>query len=119
MHELSIAIGIVDAVLAEAEARGVAEVTSVYVRLGALSGVDASALLFAFPLAADGTALSHARLVLEDVPVKILCSACASTEQPDSIHDLRCPRCGGMETRVVQGNEFELRAFEATEQVRT
>lgn len=119
MHELSIAIGLVDAVIAEAEARGLGAITSVHIRLGALSGVDHDALLFSFPLAAEGTPVAGAELVIEDVPVAIACASCGSEEQPYSIHQFACPRCGSTSIEVVQGRELELRAFEAAEEVQT
>jgi len=45
MHELSIAMGIVEAATEEAQKRGV-QVSAVHLRLGALSGVVKDALLF-------------------------------------------------------------------------
>lgn len=115
MHELSIAVGIVDAVIAEAEARGLAHVTSVRVRLGPLSGVDRDALLFSFPLACDGTMLQGAELLIEDIPVIVHCGSCGAEEAAASFQQLTCPRCGSATTRLVSGNELELRAFEAEE----
>lgn len=119
MHELSIAVGIVDAVVAEAEARGLRAVSSVYVRLGPLSGVDRDALIFSFPMACEGTLLAGARLELEHVPVLVACAACGATFEPESIHALACSRCGAMETKLVRGSELELSAFEAAEEVHT
>lgn len=114
MHELSIAAGIVDAVVAEAGARGLGAVNTVYLRLGPLSGVDPDALLFSFPLACHGTLLEGARLEIEPVPLVIACASCGAESQPASLQSMLCPRCGG-ETSVLHGRELELRAFEAME----
>ena len=116
MHELSIAVGIVDAVLAETELRGLDSVTCGYVRLGALSGVDHDALQFSFPMACEGTALAGARLEIENVPVLISCDVCGA-DAPAAPQQQECPRCGASATRIVQGREIELRAFEAAEGV--
>lgn len=118
MHELSIATGIVEAVLAEAEARGLGNVTSVYVRVGALSGIDREALLFSFRIACEDTALSGARLEIEDVSVIIACDSCGA-ESMTAPAQLQCRHCRSSSVRVVQGRELELRAFEAAEEVLT
>lgn len=119
MHELSIAVGIVEAVVEEAELRGIARVAAVHVRLGALAGVDRDALLFSFPIACEGTAAEGAELTVEDVPVFIACDACAVETEAPSMQQMSCPRCGGISTRVVQGRELELRGFEVAEEART
>ncbi len=67
MHELSIATAIVDMAEEEAERRD-ATIAAVYLRLGGLSGVAREALEPAFELAAEGTRLAGARLVIEEVP---------------------------------------------------
>ncbi len=74
MHELSIAMGIVDAALDEARQRGV-QVSAVHLRLGALSGVVKDALLFCYEVACQDTPLAGSRLIVEDVPVVVFCSA--------------------------------------------
>jgi hydrogenase nickel incorporation protein HypA/HybF len=66
MHELSIAMSIVDGVREEAERRGVARVEAVYLSLGPFSGVDKSALLFAYPMACEGTLLENSRLEITE-----------------------------------------------------
>ena len=119
MQELSIAVGIVDAVRTEAEQRGMGSVSAVYVRLGALSGVDKDALLFAFPMACEDTELQGAELAIEDVPVRIACAACGQESAPESIYELICPCCGAAADNVVSGRELELRAFEACQEVQT
>jgi hydrogenase nickel incorporation protein HypA/HybF len=115
MHELSVAVGIVDAVLAEAEARGLGLVSSVYLRLGISSGVDRDALLFSFPIACQDTPLAGAQLHIDDVALVVACASCGAESEAASFDRLQCPRCGDFATRIVQGREIELRAFEATE----
>jgi Zn finger protein HypA/HybF involved in hydrogenase expression len=65
MHELAIAIGLVEAICDELPRLGAVRVTAARVRVGRLSGVVPDALTFAFTVAADGTAIAGARLVIE------------------------------------------------------
>lgn len=68
MHELSIAMSILDIVGEEAERRGNVQVEAIHLRIGALSGVVKEALLSAYELAAEQTPFAQARLIVEDVP---------------------------------------------------
>ena len=73
MHELSIAMSIVDLVQEEAVNRNVA-IDAVYLELGALSGVVAEALLFSYEMACSGTPLEGSRLVIHEVPIEVYCA---------------------------------------------
>lgn len=66
MHELSIAMSILDAVQDEIEQRGYAGVEAVHLKIGRLSGVVPAALRSAYELAAEQTPLASARLVIEE-----------------------------------------------------
>lgn len=67
MHELSIAISLVEAVCDELPQWGRnVTVRRIVVRVGPLSGVVSDALAFAFDVAAEGTAIAGARLEIED-----------------------------------------------------
>ena len=67
MHELSIALSIVDGVSEEAATCGGGLVRAVHLRLGRLSGVVREALLFAYDQACEGTSLEGSELRIEDV----------------------------------------------------
>ena len=62
MHELSIALSLVDAACEKAAALGEVRVEAVYVRLGPLSGVVKDALSFCFDAAARGSSIDAAHL---------------------------------------------------------
>ncbi len=112
MHELSIAVSMVEAVCEEAERNGAERVSAVYLKLGALSGVVRDALAFSFDVAAAGTLLEGASLEIEDVPVVVFCPRCRAEQPlPDRL-DLRCPACGMPTPDVRQGRELEITAIE-------
>ncbi|SRR5579871_3442472 len=111
MHELSIALGILDVATEEAERRG-GRVTAVHLKLGPLAGVVKEALLSAYDLAREGTPLEQAALVVEEVPVVAYCAACATERKPASVQLLCCPVCGTPMPRVVCGRELEVFALE-------
>ncbi len=64
MHELSIALSIVEGVEEELERQGGGRVCTVHLKLGPLSGVVKDALLFSYDLACEGTKLEGSRLIV-------------------------------------------------------
>ncbi|HET9743793.1 MAG TPA: hydrogenase maturation nickel metallochaperone HypA [Terriglobales bacterium] len=112
MHELSIALSIVDRVLEKLEEDGGGKVEAVHLKIGAFSGVEKTALEFAYGLASEGTPLEGSRLMIEDVPLRIYCPACRAESPPLSSYQLACPVCRTPAERVTQGKELELKAFE-------
>jgi len=111
MHELSIAMSIVDAALEEAERRG-AQVSAVHLRLGALSGVVKDALLFSYEVACQDTPLQGSQLIVEDVPVIVFCLQCQKEQRLQSVQLFACPDCGSPTMDVRQGKELEVFALE-------
>lgn len=111
MHELSIALSMIDEIEDQAERHGGGVIEAVYVRLGVLSGVDPQALRFAYELACEGTPLARSRLEIESVALLVYCPGCSTTHTPDIQH-LVCPRCLTPEQKILEGREIEIRALE-------
>ena len=72
MHELSIALSIVDIACEEAEKHGSARVHATHLKLGPLSGVVKESLLSAYELACEGTPLEGSQLVIAEVTGNVL-----------------------------------------------
>jgi hydrogenase nickel incorporation protein HypA/HybF len=111
MHELSIALSILDVAEEEAERRG-ASVAAIHLRLGPLSGVVKQALVSAYDLAREQSPMADARLVIEEVPVVLFCPACDAERQAVSLQELRCSACGAAPSKILRGRELEVVALE-------
>jgi hydrogenase nickel incorporation protein HypA/HybF len=111
MHELSIALSMIEQIEQEAAKHGASTVEVIYVRIGVLSGVDVQALRSAYELAREGTDLAGTRLEIEQVRLRVFCPQCASTYNPDPQYIL-CPRCTVSTPEILEGNELEIRALE-------
>jgi hydrogenase nickel incorporation protein HypA/HybF len=111
MHELSIALSITDMAAEEAERQGGGRVVAVHLRLGPLSGVVKEALLSAYELAREGSAVETSRLIIEEVPLRIFCTTC-DAERVAFIQEMCCPVCGAAPARIVSGREMEVVALE-------
>src|SRR5258705_2073949 len=115
MHELSIALSMIEMATEEAERRGGVRVNALHLKLGPLSGVVKDALLFSYEVACNGTPLEGSRLEIEDVPVVIYCSECRQEQRLESIQRFCCPVCGTLSSDVVRGRELEFVAMELEE----
>lgn|SRR5690349_9778826 len=114
MHELSIALSILDIAAEEAERRGSAIVRTIYVRIGPLAGVVTEALQAAFELARESSPFPAAALVIDEVPLIVYCQSCAA-ESAASIQAVCCARCNGPAARIVSGGELDVTALEIEE----
>ncbi len=114
MHELSIALSILDVAAEEARRQGAARVKSIYLRLGPLSGVVKEALMAAYDLARDANApeLDNAQLIVEEVPVTVDCPTCRTTRTIVSLQEFFCAECGTPTPEVKSGRELEVFALE-------
>lgn len=112
MHELSIALSIVETASEEAERRGGVGVDAVHLKVGLLSGVVKEALLFSYDLSCEGTPLEGSRLVIEEVPVAVFCPSCEAEREPESLQMFRCAVCQTPTAEVVRGRELEIVAME-------
>ena len=115
MHELSIAMSIVEMAEEEAASRD-ACVAAVHLKLGALSGVVKEALLFSFEIARQGTRLEGARLEIQDIPVTVFCPECRTRRRVESIQWFVCAECGTPVSEVIEGRELQVSTLELVEQ---
>lgn len=112
MHELSIAISMIDQVIEESESRGGLTVEAVHLKLGVFSGVDKEALLFAYELACEGTPLAGSRLLIDIIPLLIYCPGCKKERTPVSVYQLCCPDCLVPAQDILTGREIEVSFLE-------
>jgi hydrogenase nickel incorporation protein HypA/HybF len=112
MHELSIALSLIEVALEQAQKHGNAKVEVVHLKLGAMSGVDKEALAFSYTVAIDGTALQGSKLMIEDVPVTINCPTCHAERVLPSLQQFSCPECHTPALDIVRGREIEISALE-------
>jgi hydrogenase nickel incorporation protein HypA/HybF len=108
MHELAIAESVVEAVQARTGRR---TVHLVRLQVGRLSGVIPDALTFAFELAAQGTPLEGARLLIDEPAARLHCRTCQADQSQDDLI-LLC-ECGSADVELTAGRELALLSVEA------
>lgn len=116
MHEYSVAAELINALLPQLEAIE-GQITGVNLKKGEMRILSDQALANAFRMLAEGTRLETAQLVIEQVPVGVLCSSCGYQGNVDHVSDdafhfvavpvLTCPNCDS-EVDVKTGRELHV-----------
>ncbi len=115
MHELSIAMSILEVAEEEAERRGGVQVEAIHLKIGLLSGVVKEALLSAFELASERTPFERSRVIIEEVPIVVYCSHCQAERSVHSMQQFSCAECDTPASQVLRGRELQLAALELAE----
>jgi len=112
MHELSIAVSLIELASDVARELNAERIDAVHIRLGPLAGVVEQALLFSFEVAAADTPAAGARLVIQRSPLIALCGTCHEEKTIANPQHLRCPTCGELTPELRSGHELQLVAVE-------
>lgn len=109
MHELSIALRIREALEAEFADEPDLTAESVRLQVGALSGVVAEALEFAWGHAvADSPLLESSRVEIERVDASGRCPECEAVRVITNLQSFRCPVCSSPIGEIVGGDELDI-----------
>ena len=110
MHELSIAVNIVDIATREAEKNQARKIQSLDLEVGALSGVITEALEFAMEIAVRDSMLEHANISIHRIDGRASCNECGKAFEIDHLSDI-CPQCDSLDIRLMQGQELRIRSL--------
>ncbi len=115
MHELSIAMSIVEMAEEEAGRLGTSRIDAVHLEVGVLSGIVPRALEAAYALACERTPLEGTRLVIREVPIVASCAECGREGPVESVQMLTCSHCGAPAINILRGRELQVVALETQE----
>ena len=113
MHEMSLAEGVLQLIEDAARRDRFSKVSTVWLEIGQLSGVEPEALAFCFDAVTRNTAAEGARLEIITLPGQGWCEACALTVPMAEVFDA-CPSCGGYSLQVTGGTEMRVKELEVS-----
>jgi hydrogenase nickel incorporation protein HypA/HybF len=119
MHELSIALNLVEIAEAAAREAGVKHIEAVHLQLGMFSGIVRDSLLLAYELATEDSLLKGSRLIIEELPLRIYCPSCEAEREIENLQLLECPVCGSPCGEITQGKEIKLSFLELADETET
>lgn len=113
MHELGLMQSILDIAEEYARREGASSIRKIGLRVGAMSGVEAAALEFAFEAAKPGTPAQQARLEVDWVALVAFCPDCRVEFEVDNPFGIAlCPACQQAVAASRQGTELEVSYLE-------
>ncbi len=107
MHEMSIAVELLNQLEVIAAANGLTTIEEVSVSAGALRAIVPEALDMAFEAVAADTCAAGAKLALEVVAPCGRCRACYQ-EFGIEVDNFTCPHCNLADVELIAGNEIIL-----------
>ncbi len=110
MHELSIALNIVELAVEEAHRNNAGMVVQVEVEIGTMSGVEIEALQFAWDSAILGTPAEKASLEIKVIQAEARCLDCENLFPVQNFF-VQCPQCGSYRYEIFQGRELKIRSL--------
>jgi hydrogenase nickel incorporation protein HypA/HybF len=109
MHEMSIALELLEQVLAIAKKNSLNNVSEIEIEAGMLRLIEPEAMRLAWESACEGTAAAGSALILKEIPPSANCRNCKYDFLP-SIVDFRCPKCNKADIEIINGNEIILKS---------
>jgi hydrogenase nickel incorporation protein HypA/HybF len=110
MHEMSIALNIVDLSVETARQNKAEKINAIVLELGELAGVVEESLQFCFESACKGTMAEGARLEIIKLAAKAQCEHCGhefNADQPI----MHCPQCGALTFPISGGRELRIKSI--------
>jgi len=107
MHELSIALSIVELAEEEAKKADATTISKIEVEVGTMAGIDPDALLFAWDSVIQGTMAQQSTLVINTIQAEAHCLECG-TDFPAENFFVQCPDCGSYRYQITKGKELRI-----------
>ena len=111
MHELSMADGILKAILENAQKNEATEVLEVTIEIGKMALLNPEQVLFMLDVLSEDTIVSNAEFTIEEIPIEIQCSQCGFEGKVDT-DDLdhytpivECPKCENKRLTITNGKD--------------
>ncbi len=105
MHELGITENILSIVLSHGEEKDAKKILKISLKIGEMTQIVDECIRFYFDQLSEGTIAQGAKLVVENVPIRVRCTNCGNIkEAPD--YNFNCPSCGNICIEFVSGREL-------------
>ena len=110
MHEMTIAMNIVDIVCKQANDENAHKINSVDLEIGELSGIMIDSLEFCFEAACKNTLADGADLNINAIKAEAFCKTCNKTFNMESEFS-PCPTCDNFNFELKMGKELLIKSF--------
>ena len=110
MHELSVALNIIEIVLDYANKLQAKSVCELELDIGTISGVIPETLEFAMDVSIKDTIIENAKIKINVIEAEAKCMKCEKHFNLNDIYTL-CPFCGSFEFDIIKGKELKVKSI--------
>jgi len=110
MHEMSIALSILDIVKNEAEKANSKKITEIVMEIGNLAGVEIEALEFAMKACLTEDLVKDCALKIKTIDALSLCNDCLKEFECENLFSV-CPHCGSYSSKLIKGQEMSVKSI--------
>ena len=110
MHELSIALNIVDIAQEYLDKANGKKILEIELEIGTLAGVDFQALDFALNEGINHTILKDSRKKIIKISAVAECINCSTEFDIDFLYS-QCPKCKEFNIKVIKGKELRVKSI--------
>ncbi len=111
MHELSLCESLLDILENEAQKQHFNTIKTVWLEIGALSGIEIEAMRFSFDVVCKNTLAADAQLEIIEMPGQAWCFQCQTNITVKQRFD-PCPQCGSHQLQVNDGEQMQIKQLE-------
>lgn len=111
MHEMSLCEGVLQVLEETAQKQGFSVVKTVWLEIGALSGVEIEAMRFSFDVVMRNTVADGSTLEIIEIPGQAWCMQCGENVGISQRYDA-CPKCGSYQLQVTGGVQMRIKELE-------
>lgn len=108
MHEVSIALNLLDIITAQCRKEGYSRIDAVRIKIGRASGIMPDALAFAFGAIKGESIAETALLEIQEVPLTGSCRDCSAVFTTEAEYILECPSCKSASFSITAGRELDI-----------
>lgn len=113
MHEVSIALGIVDELKRIARENNAIKITLVKLKIGKMSGIVTDSLKFAFDVIKnEHPIMASAEILIHEIPLVYQCNECSTTFETGDVYFTACTHCSADNVKIISGEEQHIENVE-------
>ena len=109
MHEMSIAEGLIQSVLAAANQHNATRIERVEIDVGQMRLIVPDAMRLAWQVITEGTIAAGSELIVVEIPMAARCKKCGREFAP-KIDEYLCPDCGQADVDILTGDDIILKS---------
>ena len=110
MHEMSIALSIIDLATETARKENASRIAEIELDIGTMSGVEITALHFAMEIAVVDSILENSIVKINRIKARSECLECRHIFDSENYMN-SCPMCNELNTQFISGRELQVKSL--------